>query len=115
MQRFRQHTLVALLNLLVLVGLAAPSLHTLAHVSSTEEASHQEADAMPVGPHVEAYCPTCALAGTIHATAPDAVEPQSVSYYTVVAAPSPATVVATPTIHFASRAPPVLYTLIVHA
>ena len=114
MQHFRQHTLVALLNLLVLLGLAAPSLHTLVHVSSTEEASHQQADAMPVGPHVEAYCPTCALAGTIHATAPDAVAPQGVSYTPVVAAPSPAAVVARPTLHFASRAPPVLYTLIVH-
>ena len=114
MQYFRQHTLVALLSLLVLAGLAVPLLHTLAHVTDVGS-SHQHADARSDGPHLEAYCPTCALAGTLHATTPDVVELRITSYHTVVEAQLPAKVVATPTIHFSSRAPPALPTLIVLA
>lgn len=115
MQHFRQHTLVSLLSLLVLAGLAGPSLHPLAHVNRSDEVSHQDADADPSAPRVEVYCPTCALVGTFHATTPGIIELPTVSYHTVVAALPPATVVVPTLVHFSSRAPPALLTLIAHA
>lgn len=116
MRLFRYHSLSALLSVLLLGALSAPSVHMLSHLVVETEVTHSpgeqgQADA----PHVEPDCVVCDLAGTLHATTPSASEVPGISYDIVVALLLPAVVVVTPTIHFSSRAPPALPTQIVQA
>ena len=121
MQLLRRHTFASLLSLLLLAGLAAPSVHTLAHLAAeagasedghaAEGASTEDAS----GPHFEWDCPVCDLAGTLHATAPEAVALAAVLRSAPFAERAPALVVLSSPVRLGARAPPARLGTTAHA
>lgn len=104
MLSLQRNKLSAWFNLLLLVGLAAPSLHALAHFGDATPETGEMHDAA----HIALTCKLCDIAGTLAATEPKGIPLHVEAPTSVVVEAAPAWVYVAALVSASPRAPPVL-------